>query len=322
MRDRSPSSTQLDLLAWCRPISSPESEGGPPPSVSPAGPTTAQSGPRRARVSRSRAPASVVASTTSATSGRSSSRSSASAALQSSLANRLRAATASLGSTLYTLTWKERATPSGLPICALRASVPRTSGSGSTSSPWPTATARDHKDGASAGTAPTNGLLGRAVWASPWPTPTVNDATGSQYSYAGGDHTKVCLKLPGAAQLVPSSWGTPTSKEPGDTADQAIARKVAAGMSPAVTALAHQVARWCPASWATPSATEAGGSIESYMIRKVRHAEAAGTGIGLTVLNKQAEAWCPDRATDTGPAPSGSPAPTGSRGQLNADFTR
>ena len=32
MRDRSPSSTQLDLLAWCRPISSPESEGGPPPS--------------------------------------------------------------------------------------------------------------------------------------------------------------------------------------------------------------------------------------------------------------------------------------------------
>ena len=29
---------------------------------------------------------------------------------------------------------------------------------------WPTPTARDHKDGSSAGTAPVNGLLGRRVW--------------------------------------------------------------------------------------------------------------------------------------------------------------
>ena len=29
---------------------------------------------------------------------------------------------------------------------------------------WPTPTSRDHKDGASDGTVPTNGLLGRQVW--------------------------------------------------------------------------------------------------------------------------------------------------------------
>ncbi|MFC5428061.1 hypothetical protein ACFPTO_04440 [Paraburkholderia denitrificans] len=40
------------------------------------------------------------------------------------------------GSTLFTLTWKERATPSGRSISALRASVRRTSGSGCGS--WPT----------------------------------------------------------------------------------------------------------------------------------------------------------------------------------------
>src|SRR4029077_20136165 len=46
-----------------------------------------------------------------------------SAALTSALANRLRAKTDLLGSTLFRLTWKERATPSGRSIPALRGSV-------------------------------------------------------------------------------------------------------------------------------------------------------------------------------------------------------
>ena len=48
---------------------------------------------------------------------------------------------ASLGSTLFTLTWKERATPSGRSIYALRASAHRTSGSDCGS--WPTPQSRD-----------------------------------------------------------------------------------------------------------------------------------------------------------------------------------
>src|SRR5574341_239892 len=67
-------------------------------------------------------------------------------ALGLSLANRLRRKTALLGSTLFRLTWKERVTPSGRRICALRASARRTSGSDCTSWPmvgWATPTARD-----------------------------------------------------------------------------------------------------------------------------------------------------------------------------------
>src|SRR5574341_2257412 len=50
------------------------------------------------------------------------------------LANKLRAKTDLLGSTLFKLTWKQRVTPSGRSIPALRASGHRTSGSGSEAS--------------------------------------------------------------------------------------------------------------------------------------------------------------------------------------------
>ena len=63
--------------------------------------------------------------------------------LQSSLESRLRAPTASSGSTLFQTDLKAQATPLGRPICALVASVPRTSGSGSTSWPSPTASLAD-----------------------------------------------------------------------------------------------------------------------------------------------------------------------------------
>lgn len=96
--------------------------------------------------------------------------SSASASLQSSLESKLRARMASSGSTLYTLTWKHRATPSGLQICALRASAPRTSDSGSTG--WPTPTTRDWKDGGNPDVnVPLNALLGRVAWLAGWNTP-------------------------------------------------------------------------------------------------------------------------------------------------------
>lgn len=73
-------------------------------------------------------------------SGRTSSNSSRSVALQMCLESRLRAGTASRGSTLFNLTWKARSTPSGRQICALRASARRTSDSACSlpRSPWPT----------------------------------------------------------------------------------------------------------------------------------------------------------------------------------------
>ena len=101
-------------------------------------------------------------------------------ALQQSLENRLRARTQTLGSTLYVLTWKPWATPSGLSRSRLRASVRRTSETGCTG----------------------------------WPTPIVNDALGSTHCYSGknpdGSH-KIALKLPGAVLL--SGWPTTTTRD-------------------------------------------------------------------------------------------------------------
>jgi hypothetical protein len=85
------------------------------------------------------------------------------------------------GSPLYKLTWKRVTTLSGRLFYRQQASVRRTSGSGSIGWPktaaWPTPTVRDHKDGASEGTAPINALLGRQVWTVRGPTAIGSCAT-------------------------------------------------------------------------------------------------------------------------------------------------
>lgn len=128
--------------------SSQASEPGPTLFGSLDGPTTDPSGRARARASRSVTQAKEEASTTSATSGLCSPPSSATIDLTSSLANRFRARTGSRGSTLFALTWKERDTPAGHSIPALRASALRTGGSDSSSleAAWVTPVSRDHKD--------------------------------------------------------------------------------------------------------------------------------------------------------------------------------
>jgi len=137
--------------------------------------------------------------------------------LQLSLANRLRAKTASLGSTLFGLTWKERAGPSGRAIFAVRASVPRKSanafilsgyptpratiagpdyaiadrpntGGASlqtvvTLASWTTATTRDHKDTPGMATVAVDGRqrldqLPRQAYLTGWPTTQASDGSG------------------------------------------------------------------------------------------------------------------------------------------------
>lgn len=84
---------------------------------------TEKFGPEAARASLSARQAEQAGLLTSGTYGHTGSGSSSSAALQSLLASRLQARTASAGSILYRLTWKERVTPLGRPICALRGSA-------------------------------------------------------------------------------------------------------------------------------------------------------------------------------------------------------
>lgn len=153
-------------------------ESGPSLFVEPDGQMTFLFGPAVAPASLSARQALEVGLRTQGTSGRPLPGSSSSAVLQSSLESRLQARLSSLGSTLYTLTWKPWVTPSGLSRSRLRASVRRTSETGC--SGWVTPTTRDWKD--------TPGMvaqrdgsdrvdqLPRQAYLCGWPTVTAADA--------------------------------------------------------------------------------------------------------------------------------------------------
>ena len=230
----------------------PASESGVTPSGRPGGLMTDQSGQAVAPANHSARQAKEKGCLMSGTFGPVGSSLSTSLNLRLSLANKLRQKTDLVGSTLFRLTWKDRVTPLGRSICALRASALRTSASGCTSWPtarqtdgeknvrtldgslreiarkgspqdlnqaavlanwptprgndgtgskippgreggvalktaasWATPTARDHKGGASVGTAPINGLLGRQVWVASWPTPMAGTPAQKGYNEAG-----------------------------------------------------------------------------------------------------------------------------------------
>jgi hypothetical protein len=190
-------------------ISSPALGDGPLLYGSLAGQTTDASGPAVAPVSRSRVPAPKLAGTIRATFGRRGSSSSASAALQSSLANRLRQRLPTGGTTVFAMTWKEKATPSGRVVCLLRASARSTSDSGSGSlAHWPTTQAHD-ASGRMGQTKRTGGRrrnLDDYVTLAIWPTPTAqdNDQVAGEYATNG-------TTLGGAARL--ASWATPLATD-------------------------------------------------------------------------------------------------------------
>lgn len=143
---------------------------------------------------------------TSVTCGPLSSASSASADLTQFLASRLQALTALHGSTLYRLTWKQRTTPAGRSIPALRASAPRTSGSGCTG--WPTPCSHGCPHGG-----PSQGMdrLPGAAQMSGWPTPRSATA-GPDFAISNRENSGG-ISLQTAAQF--AGWPTPRSVESG-----------------------------------------------------------------------------------------------------------
>jgi hypothetical protein len=163
--------------------SSPASASGAMPCASLAGPTMNPSGQEVAHASPSAKPGAVAVSMMSAITGRTGKGSSKSVALTLYLASRLQTKTASLGSTLFVLTWKQRVTPSGRSIPALRALGHRTSGKDCSS--WPTPKACNSNGSrnvdsilakyASQGRTQPHRLDEAAALAH-WPTPRANDA--------------------------------------------------------------------------------------------------------------------------------------------------
>ena len=184
---------------------------------------------------------------TSGISGPTSTISSASAALTSFLENRLQARMASLGSTLFKLTWKRRSMPSGRSILAQRASAVRTSGKGFTGVPWPTPCGQDGpKGGPGQGT---DRLPAAAAALSGWPTAQASDHRGGMDNRAG-DTTRTNLN--DWARL--TSWPTPRV---GNNAGYGKAER---GLDPGNCRI-EDVAQLT--SWATPSARDWKSSIAS-----------------------------------------------------------
>jgi hypothetical protein len=129
----------------------------------------------------------------------------------------------SRGSTLFKLTWKERVTPSGALIPALRASGLRTDASASTS--WPTPLAGDAKNIRRQGydnNSHSGTTLVDAAKAAIWPTPTARDHkdTGKALNL---EHLLQKSRLAGPAGL--AAWATPAASTYGENVEKELERR-------------------------------------------------------------------------------------------------
>lgn len=339
-------SLQMTLGLTLNAISLPGSGDGHSPSGLQDGQTIAPCGQVAAPVNLSARQAKEAGLLTSGTYGQRSFGSSASVALRQSLASRLHQRMASDGGILFRLTWKERVTPAGQTIYALRASGHSTSGKDSTG--WQTPTVQDgngrdrHNQ---RGGGITLSLLGESRLA-PWPTPVANDDDRTPEAHlamkqrmgerdgTGSNRTQITSLQVMAKTVAP--WPTPNTM---DTIDREHMRPSRAATGRQTGYLSEAIADYAaPASWATPAArdyrsplateehhqkrakrlngkplSEQAHTLASWPTPKVQNANAPGEhGQGGQDLQTVA----------SGTTQSGSPVQTGNRGQLNPAFSR
>jgi len=293
-------SGQLNLMDLNNAIFSPESASGHTHSEKQAGQITNQYGRDPALASLSARQVEEKEQLTSGTYGPIGSISSNLVGLKSFSVNKLQARTALVGSTLYKLTWKQRITPAGRSICALRASVRRISGNGSglLQKGWTTPATRDWKD-----------TPGMAIHAT--------NPDGSK---------RIRLdQLP--RQAVMAGWGTPLSNHANGTPENFIKRKmksIAKGskMGLSISDLNMQVKAW--AGWPTPTVSNATGGQKppEGTTATGRTPDGRKVTVALPGVVAQININQPIRITHSGQMLTGSDAGMESGGQLNPAHSR
>lgn len=263
-------------------ISSPASAFGPWHFAAPAGQMTDLFGLVPVPANLSARQAKELGLLTSGTYGRHSTTSSASAALQLSLESRLRVKTQTLGSTLYKMTWKAWDTGSGRSRSRLRASVRRTSETGSTG----------------------------------WPTPTAALAEKGVRTFEGGLIEAMRNHGPDlAAAACLAGWPTPMAGTPAQNGNNAAGNNDSSRKT-------VDVVSWPLAGWATPTANQPGGTPEAHMQRKLNMGRKVATITDLGMQTSAWVPNSPARLTATGELLTGSDAGMESGGQLNPAHSR
>lgn len=272
-------------------ISSQESAAGASPCDLPAGTMIDLFGQVHAPASPSQPPERARRPMTNVTCGLRGFLSSESGALQSSLESRLRRRLDGAGSMLFSLTWKQKATPAGRPYCQLAASVRPISETEFGSWPTPMAGTPAQKGYNEAG----NTDSGRKTVAlASWPTPNVPNGGRSishaemKGSTAYHNGKKVQVGLEAIAKL--ASWPTPRTSDTNGTGVHGTG------------GLDMRTAAQLP-NWATPTAAENMGDLEKKAARRVKAkakwGKKTGNGFGESMEEQAQYAnWATPTARD------------------------